>query len=298
MRYRRSRTGCLTCRSRRKKCDEVRPRCAGCRRNQLPCDWPTQSSSERHSRPKDSTTASTVAINDCCPFKSPVISARASILQRSNFSAPTIAPPVSSIWRGATSQDQRACLLTPQSVTLLSHFLMHTAASFATGPANDNPFVTLLVPLASTDDLLMHALLAVSGTQLGSKDPNLPISVDFSRAARLHYSRLISGLLEELSGLAEDDLDKKERLLRLLMVACHYEVGPSFAAVHTTLDTNVVSRQRLYRATPMEPSSAISVLVVTSSPHSSVAEAKQTTSGTLTRTTALSASASSFTPTS
>lgn len=39
----RVRTGCFTCRSRKKKCDEVKPVCAGCHRNKLDCRWPTQS---------------------------------------------------------------------------------------------------------------------------------------------------------------------------------------------------------------------------------------------------------------
>src|SRR5690242_2584008 len=33
----RSRNGCLTCRSRRKKCDENRPICNGCVKNKLQC---------------------------------------------------------------------------------------------------------------------------------------------------------------------------------------------------------------------------------------------------------------------
>lgn len=36
----RVRTGCLTCRRRKKKCDEARPICAGCQRNDLGCQWP------------------------------------------------------------------------------------------------------------------------------------------------------------------------------------------------------------------------------------------------------------------
>ncbi|AGO13669.1 AaceriAGL206Cp [[Ashbya] aceris (nom. inval.)] len=35
----RSRNGCLTCRARRKKCDETRPKCIGCQRNLLLCHW-------------------------------------------------------------------------------------------------------------------------------------------------------------------------------------------------------------------------------------------------------------------
>ncbi|QLG70401.1 hypothetical protein HG535_0A03400 [Zygotorulaspora mrakii] len=36
----RSRNGCLNCRKRRKKCDEVKPVCTACKRNFLQCVWP------------------------------------------------------------------------------------------------------------------------------------------------------------------------------------------------------------------------------------------------------------------
>lgn len=37
----RTKTGCLTCRKRRKKCDEQRPKCGGCAASQRACTWPT-----------------------------------------------------------------------------------------------------------------------------------------------------------------------------------------------------------------------------------------------------------------
>ncbi|RYP06120.1 hypothetical protein DL764_003342 [Monosporascus ibericus] len=37
----RVRTGCLTCRARKKKCDESKPACSGCKRNRLACRWST-----------------------------------------------------------------------------------------------------------------------------------------------------------------------------------------------------------------------------------------------------------------
>ncbi|CVL02568.1 related to C6 transcription factor [Fusarium mangiferae] len=40
----RVKTGCFTCRNRKKKCDEVRPVCSGCRRNKIPCRWPSPQS--------------------------------------------------------------------------------------------------------------------------------------------------------------------------------------------------------------------------------------------------------------
>jgi len=36
----RSKSGCLTCRSRRKKCDERVPVCINCERNEIGCSWP------------------------------------------------------------------------------------------------------------------------------------------------------------------------------------------------------------------------------------------------------------------
>ena len=37
----RDKSGCLTCKQRRKKCDEVKPKCADCRRLNLTCSWPS-----------------------------------------------------------------------------------------------------------------------------------------------------------------------------------------------------------------------------------------------------------------
>ncbi|CDF91581.1 ZYBA0S12-02212g1_1 [Zygosaccharomyces bailii CLIB 213] len=52
----RSKSGCLTCRNRKKKCDEVKPCCKGCRRNFLQCVWPGEvapsSSAEELSKKK------------------------------------------------------------------------------------------------------------------------------------------------------------------------------------------------------------------------------------------------------
>lgn len=35
-----TRTGCLTCRRRKRKCDEAKPHCRACQRNKLDCLWP------------------------------------------------------------------------------------------------------------------------------------------------------------------------------------------------------------------------------------------------------------------
>lgn len=48
---RRSVTGCLTCRRRKKKCDETRPTCDACNRNFLECSWPQNVTNKSKSKP-------------------------------------------------------------------------------------------------------------------------------------------------------------------------------------------------------------------------------------------------------
>jgi hypothetical protein len=99
---------------------------------------------------------------------------------------------------------------------------METAACLAMTPLNDNPFVTILLPLGYADDLLMHALLACSGAHLAYREGN---NVGIAAATNLHYSLLVSQLRVEFSSLREDDVGKKLRLLRVLLMLCQYEVS-------------------------------------------------------------------------
>ncbi|UNI17600.1 hypothetical protein JDV02_003932 [Purpureocillium takamizusanense] len=63
-RIRRVQTGCLMCKRRKKKCDEIKPRCGDCRRLCLDCAWPP----ERHSRSKVAAAAAAAAV--AAPSKS------------------------------------------------------------------------------------------------------------------------------------------------------------------------------------------------------------------------------------
>ncbi|OLN87231.1 Zinc cluster transcription factor CZF1 [Colletotrichum chlorophyti] len=57
----RVRTGCLTCRGRKKKCDETKPRCRGCERNRLECRWPASTSHNSSARsPREASVAAPV----------------------------------------------------------------------------------------------------------------------------------------------------------------------------------------------------------------------------------------------
>ncbi|KIX03953.1 uncharacterized protein Z518_07506 [Rhinocladiella mackenziei CBS 650.93] len=68
----RTKTGCLTCRARRKKCNEQRPRCEKCVKSKRTCSWPAEDDlfDRRHRRPSR-------------PPKSPSRSPETIVIQRS-----------------------------------------------------------------------------------------------------------------------------------------------------------------------------------------------------------------------
>lgn len=59
----RSRSGCFTCRRRKKKCNEEKPLCSGCRRNKLDCRWPAESLSLSKAKESRDGTSSTSPIS-------------------------------------------------------------------------------------------------------------------------------------------------------------------------------------------------------------------------------------------
>lgn len=63
----RVRTGCLTCRRRKKKCDEKKDICGGCRRNSFACEWSQSKSAKR----KATRRASTCTTEDAQESQSP-----------------------------------------------------------------------------------------------------------------------------------------------------------------------------------------------------------------------------------
>ena len=124
--------------------------------------------------------------------------------------------------------EERACILTAHSTFLLSHYFRETASFFAMTPLKDNPFVTVLLPIGYADDLLMHGMLALSGAHLSCKQPE---DLGIVAATQTHYSRLINGLRVEIANLDKDDFGKTERLLRVLMIVCFYEVRALYTSV-------------------------------------------------------------------
>ena len=67
----RVRTGCFTCRGRKKKCDETKPRCRGCERNQLSCRWPWSVRANNTTKPSPRSVLPTQPGRDCGHIRVP-----------------------------------------------------------------------------------------------------------------------------------------------------------------------------------------------------------------------------------
>lgn len=195
----RSLTGCLTCRRRKKKCDERKPICIACTRNSVQCAWPAAGSR------RNAQTSILLAASQGCK-NSPDqldLSAQWSILTGS-FVSPT-----------------RASALTETSSLLFTHYVAETAHVLSTfSPDGNNPFVTFLVPMCYNDDLLMHSLLALSGAHMKSKSPG----IDVYLATYRHYSIVIRTIRECICDHAALDVPQALRMLLALMALSFFEV--------------------------------------------------------------------------
>lgn len=195
--FARTETGCLTCRERRKKYDEIEPSCTGCSRNFISCRWPiaqhmqhvptwlapvhTSRSSSPCEEEGESTTivpaspssgsGSSESPNGVCSigptlppeYIRPTDIVNVLLEKNDEEEEPQAVQrwlPAPSSFKGA----EQAIALTPSSLLLLQHYLEATLMFLVAKPLINNPFITVILPLALSDDLLMHSVLALSGT--------------------------------------------------------------------------------------------------------------------------------------
>ncbi|EEU37255.1 uncharacterized protein NECHADRAFT_37042 [Fusarium vanettenii 77-13-4] len=206
----RVKTGCLTCRNRKKKCDEARPVCAGCLRNKIDCRWPDSS---YHSPPSADHGNGRKALDLRPSAPSPERDSRRQLdilpnsadldldmgigeqleesitvaidqSRSSSETSPTGSSPVTTIEAPTVSDqlDQVASLplapsimpgLDAQSFELMSHYLARTAISMGNGSTTANPFIVQLIPLSFANPVVLELMLSQSASHravLGGED--------------------------------------------------------------------------------------------------------------------------------
>ncbi|KAF5667706.1 aromatic amino acid aminotransferase I [Fusarium denticulatum] len=212
----RSKNGCLTCRTKRKKCDEVKPVCSSCTRTGQECAWPTQENTSHRPIPEDGSPHE--------PPGAPGPSTDSAALQStSTSSSPRAAPTYGNLVN-----------ISDNSRPLYQQYLDITAEMLTRGPCLDgNPFIHYLLPLAATDTLVLDCILAIGGAHLTVNDTTSTIqrARALEVATRGHYATVLAGLQKLLSYetgqiiLPDEHTGRSTpiRVLLILLLLCVYD---------------------------------------------------------------------------
>ncbi|KAK1145026.1 hypothetical protein N8T08_004741 [Aspergillus melleus] len=187
----RSKTGCGSCRRRKKKCDETHPVCNGCQRNNLTCTWPEQfpdsSPAPQTRRPRR----------------------RQNLADGGNRLPPELAAMVTVF---ATPSDQLVR-------RLLTHF-SHFGPTWLTSRIGNKRTRILghLFPETMENPLISNCVLMVAAGDLVKYDP---FDVPVQAAAVEFYGAAVEGLREAvgMQGSREDVSD--HNLLAVLLFCLH-----------------------------------------------------------------------------
>ncbi|RAK76910.1 uncharacterized protein BO72DRAFT_477841 [Aspergillus fijiensis CBS 313.89] len=180
----RSRDGCVSCKARKKKCDEKRPRCSDCRRLNLPCYWnaprarspppvivsplpspPEMPLSEAaHDLILSSVSDPTPELDPISPSDhllssvgdDPILPFSPSWIDVEMILGPVSPPPDSGLNAHLHNDDDRC---------LFNHYVQIVARALSRSTTNStaNPFLATLLPMAANSETLTSALLGLSG---------------------------------------------------------------------------------------------------------------------------------------
>ncbi|OOF96653.1 hypothetical protein ASPCADRAFT_206839 [Aspergillus carbonarius ITEM 5010] len=155
----RSKTGCITCRRRKKKCDETKPACLNCQKNAVVCEgYP----------PKEIWKSGKQKLEDAVRTQSMV--AR---------SLPLLIDGIE------TEIDRR----------FLDHFVYGFSRVLTLINDDSNPFKEILLPMATQHRGLMHSLMCLSGSHLSALDPEPKLK----ERKYYHFHRAIRDLKENIT---------------------------------------------------------------------------------------------------
>ncbi|EED20279.1 C6 transcription factor OefC [Talaromyces stipitatus ATCC 10500] len=164
----RSKTGCITCRRRKKKCDETKPACLNCQKNAVVCEgYP----------PKEIWKSGKQKMADA--------------VRRTSISLLPRGLPI--LIDGIETEVDRR---------FLDHFVFDFSRVLTLINDDSNPFKEILLPMATQHRGLMHSLMCLSGSHLSARDPE----PRFKERKHYHFDRAITDLRESINAapLAED----------------------------------------------------------------------------------------------
>ncbi|KAF2213610.1 hypothetical protein CERZMDRAFT_111256 [Cercospora zeae-maydis SCOH1-5] len=187
----RSKTGCKTCRRRKKKCDEARPSCQNCEKNNVLCEGYDEKKQWRSGKQKSlehgPAAASSLPEQSSLEPTSPMESNMAVARPMRRFPWPSV----------QDDMDHRFMEYFRQSLSRVLSVNDHY-----------NPFTTLVYPMAEAHPGLMASLLYLSGSSLVANATTVTSSMS-ARQEQL-CSMAVTSLNEEINKLTLDDAASSE----------------------------------------------------------------------------------------
>ncbi|PLB54254.1 C6 transcription factor [Aspergillus steynii IBT 23096] len=271
-----TRSGCLTCKKRRKRCDEAKPSCRNCVRLGFTCEgygsmWaePLDPSAQvfqstmapKRRRLSASSLSVCSPISQESPRSAPSVSRASSCVSSAlNSGSSEAHSPVTRIGGFNETEDATSdpvhvkdlCVASPKPrghishlSTLETHYLQYHMEQgsklLANLESDENPLRSLIIPRAFSSPLLMKALCAVSAVHLANRSQN---SLDAQAAAANYYIRTMTGLRSALTQLPHKTFPDESILAVALL--CKYEIVRGSVnqwAVHLdALEKLVISR--------------------------------------------------------
>ncbi|KAF5615596.1 C6 zinc finger domain protein [Fusarium tjaetaba] len=201
--------GCVTCRHRRKKCDQRKPTCKACERNILICVYPQNAVGD--AGPSHKTTAaelqeSRTSLVKTSPSSHILSSSRGNEDRRNSLQQLRRTP------------NQILSLTRPESSFLHDHYLNRTARMLSATYTGQNPFVKVLLPLAAWSDMILQGVLALSGVHFESQKPANHLVATYE-----HLAQALRGLKYGLTRFVSGQTDLALELLVTTLLFCFIE---------------------------------------------------------------------------
>ncbi|KAJ5626650.1 hypothetical protein N7528_004077 [Penicillium herquei] len=187
-----SRNGCLTCKSRRVKCDEEQPVCGACSVRGDECVFPCPRSprvqTRRNPRPSIEISSHDATHSVMLP------GVNADYIHPLNFNVPPKRP---------SNPGELAGCLNMQDLNLLKHYILHTSKSLSLNPRKTLVWERVIPDLATKNAFLMHLLLALAGLDMmTSENPDSSRSKNTQNFASPSFNQSINS-----RPLASDEIE-------------------------------------------------------------------------------------------
>lgn len=176
----RSKTGCITCRRRKKKCDETKPACLNCQKNAVVCEGypPKEIWKSGKQKQEDAAARCQTMISRALPF----------------------------LIDGIESDIDRR---------FLDHFVYGFSRVLTLINDDSNPFKEILLPMATQHRGLMHSLMCLSGSHLSGLEPEPRV---IERKYH-HFHRAIRDLKSNITASSKGGGEEPELLVEDPIIA-------------------------------------------------------------------------------